>query len=52
MRRDLAVARDLAGALQTRLDSTSGQSFAATHELTTKLADCEAKLRSALDEVH
>ncbi|VDK35168.1 unnamed protein product, partial [Taenia asiatica] len=50
VRRDLAATRDLAGALQARLDSTAGQAVTAASDLTAKLAECERKLRDALDE--
>lgn len=52
MRRDLAATRDLAGALQARLDNTAGQAVSAAADLTAKLAECERKLRDALDEVN
>ncbi|KAM7540194.1 hypothetical protein Aperf_G00000026758 [Anoplocephala perfoliata] len=53
VRRDLAVTRDLACTLQSRLDSAAGHSVsvvAATNDLTAKLEDCELKLRDALNE--
>ncbi|EUB59615.1 Centrosomal protein [Echinococcus granulosus] len=50
VRRDLAATRDLAGALQARLDNTAGQSVSVASDLTAKLTECERKLRDALDE--
>ncbi|VDM15930.1 unnamed protein product [Hydatigera taeniaeformis] len=50
VRRDLAATRDLAGALQARLDSTADQGVSAASDLTVKLVECERKLRDALDE--
>ncbi|CDS40064.1 centrosomal protein of 135 kda [Echinococcus multilocularis] len=50
VRRDLAATRDLAGALQARLDNTAGQSVGVASDLIAKLTECERKLRDALDE--